>query len=173
VTWHHVVLASPAVAGSVTGQLTGTAHESDHQQGCGTSRSCVKAIPFHADQGSAAGQPAVLTGKMSVAHKTNYVLILDLVASAEEGQACRANDPTDHGFFFAGTPNEENPAATDALAATAQIPLSEFRHAGKIIVLAKKTAFNYPQTTDCSDTALGITCSHNQTWSGTITMTHG
>jgi hypothetical protein len=173
VTWHTVSLASPAVAGSVTGLLTGTAHQSDEQKGCGTSRNCSEAVPFSADQSSAAEQPAILIGKGSVVHKTTYVLTLDLVASAAQMQKCQANDPNDHGFYFAGTPNKENPSATDALAASAQIPLSELQHAGKIIVLAKKTAFNYPQTTDCSDTALGITCAHEQAWSGTITMTRG
>ncbi len=173
VTWHSVSFASPAVSGSVSGSLTGTAHQSDHQKGCGTSRSCAKAVPFQADQSSAAEQPAVLIGKTSAIHKATYVLTLDLVASAAQQQQCRANDPDDHGFFFAGTPNQMNPVATDALAASASMPMSEISHSGKIIILAKKTAFNYPQTTDCSNKPLGITCAHSQTWSGTITMTRG
>jgi hypothetical protein len=60
---------------------------------------------------------------------------------------------------------------TSLVAASAQVPLSELQHSGKIIALVKKSLFAYPQSTDCSDTRLDLTCPHNQTWSGTITMT--
>ena len=59
------------------------------------------------------------------------------------------------------------------LAATAQIPLTELHHSGKIIVLVRKGAFNYPTTSDCSEQSLGLTCSHDQTWTGTLTMPRG
>ena len=175
VTWHNVVLSSPAVTGAITGQLSGTAHQSNIQKGCGTSRNCSEAVPFQADESSDAEQPAALVGKTSSTHTANYVLTLDLLSSAAEMQKCESEDPNDHGFFFAGTPNKENPGpvASDALVSITQIPLSELSHSGKIIVLAKKSAFSYPRTKDCSDKALGIECSHDQTWHGTITMTRG
>ena len=77
----------------------------------------------------------------------------------------------EQGFYFAG--NGTTPSATHPLAATAQIPLTELHHSGKIIVLVRKGAFNYPTTSDCSEQSLGLTCSHDQTWTGTLTMTRG
>jgi hypothetical protein len=52
--------------------------------------------------------------------------------------------------------------------------VSELKHFGKIIISVHKTAFNYPTPADdnCSNSSLGLTsCSHSQTWDGTITMT--
>ncbi len=172
VTWHNAKLRSPARTGPITGTLSGTTHESDKKtvsHGCGDSSSCSKEIAFHADESSAGDNPAALVGKTSSIHRSNYVLVLDLISGADEQAGCSSVDPKDDGFYFAG--NGVTPSATDPLAATAQIPLSELAHSGKIIVLVKKGAFNYPTTTDCSDRGLGITCSHDQTWSGTITMT--
>lgn len=172
VTWHNVALVSPSTTGNVTGTLTGTTHESYNQKagrGCGDSSTCSKDFAFHADESSAGSNPAVLIGRTSPFHKTNYVLILDLISGADEDQGCQSVDPNDGGFYFAGT--QPNPGATDPLAASAQIPLSELQHSGKIIALVKKSPFAYPQSTDCSDTSLDLTCSHNQTWSGAITMT--
>ena len=170
VTWHNVSLVSPANTGNVTGTLTGTTHESYKQKagrGCGDSSTCSKDLAFHADESSAGSNPAVLIGKTSSIHKGNYVLILDLISGAD--QECQSVDPNDGGFYFAGT--QPSPGATDPLAASTQIPVSELQASGKIIVLVKKSPFAYPQSTDCSDTSLDLTCSHNQTWSGTITMT--
>jgi uncharacterized protein (DUF2147 family) len=172
VTWHNVSLVSPANTGNVTGTLTGTTHESYKQKagrGCGDSSTCSKDLAFHADESSAGSNPAVLIGKTSSIHKGNYVLILDLISGADEEQECQSVDPNDGGFYFAGT--QPSPGATDPLAASTQIPVSELQASGKIIVLVKKSPFAYPQSTDCSDTSLDLTCSHNQTWSGTITMT--
>jgi hypothetical protein len=172
VTWHGVALVSPATTGNVTGTLTGTIHESyklKASRGCGDSSTCSKDFAFHADESLAGSNPAVLIGRTSPFHKTNYVLILDLISGADEDQGCQSVDPNDGGFYFAGT--QPNPGANDPLAASAQIPLSEIQRSGKIIVLVKKSPFAYPQSTDCSDTSLDLTCSHNQTWSGTITMT--
>jgi hypothetical protein len=172
VTWHNVSLVSPANTGNVTGTLTGTTHESYKQKagrGCGDSSTCSKDLAFHADESSAGSNPAVLIGKTSSIHKGNYVLILDLISGADEDQECQSVDPNDGGFYFAGT--QPSPGATDPLAASTQIPVSELQASGKIIVLVKKSPFAYPQSTDCSDTSLDLTCSHNQTWSGTITMT--
>ena len=174
VTWHNAKLASPAVTGPTTGILAGTTHESDRRtvsKGCGDSASCSKEIAFHADQSTDGDNPAALIGKTSSTHRSNYVLILDLIAGADEQAECSSADPQDQGFYFAG--NGTTPSATDPLAATAQIPLAELHHAGKIIVLVQKGAFNYPTTSDCSEQSLGLTCSHDQTWSGTITMTRG
>jgi hypothetical protein len=172
VTWHAVALVSPATNGNVTGTLTGTTHESyklKAGKGCGNDSDCSKDFAFHADESSAGSNPAVLIGRTSPFHKTNYVLILDLISGADEDQECQSVDPNDGGFYFAGT--QPNPGATDPLAASAQIPLSELQHSGKIIVLVKKSPFAYPQSADCSNTKLDLTCSHNQDWSGTITMT--
>jgi hypothetical protein len=171
VTWHNVVLVSPATAGNVTGTLTGMTHESyklKASKGCGDNSTCSKDFAFHADESSAGSNPAVLIGRTSPLHKANYVLILDLISGADEDQGCQSVDPNDSGFYFAGT--QPNPGANDPLAASAQIPLSELQRSGKIIVLVKKSPFAYPQSADCSDTSLDLTCSHNQTWTGTITM---
>jgi hypothetical protein len=174
VTWHNVKLTSPASTGSITGILTGTAHESYKatvSKGCGDSSSCSKEIAFHADESSTGSNPAALIGKTSSVHRSNYNIVLDLISGADEEAECSSVDPADDGFYFAGTGLAPN--ATDPLAATARIPLTELRNSGKIIVLVRKGAFNYPTTTDCSDKGLGLTCSHDQTWSGTITMTRG
>ncbi len=174
VTWHSVALVSPATTGNVTGTLTGTTHESYKLKpgvGCGDSSTCSKDFAFQSDESSAGSNPAVLIGKTSTIHKTNYVLILDLISRADEDQECRSVDPQDTGFYFAGT--QPAPGATDPLAASAQIPFSELQRSGKIIALVKKSPFAYPQSTDCSDDSLDLTCSHNQTWSGTITITRG
>ncbi len=158
----------------MTGTLTGTTDESYKLKagvGCGDSSTCSKDFPFQSDESSAGSNPAVLIGKTSTVHKANYILVLDLISGADEDQECQSVDPQDGGFYFAGT--QPAPGATDPLAASAQIPLSELQRSGKIIVLVKKSPFAYPQSTDCSDDSLDLTCSHNQTWSGTITMTRG
>jgi hypothetical protein len=97
------------------------------------------------------------------------VLLLYLISGADQDQECQSVDPSDGGFYFAGT--QPAPGATDPLAASTQIPHSELQGSGKIIALVKKSPFAYPQSTDCSDSTLDLTCEHNQTWSGTITMT--
>lgn len=173
VTWYHVVLSAPPVTGNIRGILTGTAHETyESKTDCPGAQDvhCSKEIAFHADESFNGQQPAALLLKKSA---STDILTLDLIASAAETQGCGSVDPEDHGFFFTGTPTSDIPGATDAIATTLQLPMSELRHSGKIVALAKKSAFNFPGPgeTDCSDKSLGLTCSHDQSWSGTVTMT--
>ena len=104
VTWHSVALVSPATTGNVTGTLTGTTHESYKLKaavGCGDSSTCSKDFAFQSDESSAGSNPAVLIGKTSTIHKTNYLLVLDLISGADEDQECQSVDPQDGGFYFA------------------------------------------------------------------------
>jgi hypothetical protein len=181
VTFHHVTLSMPPVTGPITGVLSGTADETDSVKvsgGCKGTNDCDRHIDFHADESSDGEQPAALLFKKAETaapgpQNGTDTLVVDLQASAEEEAQCESQDPNDQGFFFAGQPGSFGPAATDALAASVQLPVSEIRHSGKIIVLANKGAFNYPRDSDCGDPDLGLKCTHSQDWSGRITMTRG
>ncbi len=70
-------------------------------------------------------------------------IILDLLTFSDQSAQCESLDPDDTGFLV-GDPTSFAPKATDALAATAVVPVSELKHSGKIIVSVHKTAFSYP-----------------------------
>ncbi len=53
----------------------------------------------------------MLIGKTSAVHKTNYILVLDLISGADEDQECQSVDPQDGGFYFAGTQPARGPPA--------------------------------------------------------------
>jgi hypothetical protein len=176
VTWKHVALSIPPVTGNISGTLYGTTHETNTKKApsaCGGNSNCDKSFDFSADEGLDGSNPAALLviKSHSVAAADN--VIVDLLTFSDQDAECESLDPDDTGFLV-GDPTSFAPKATDALAATAILPVSELNHSGKIIISVHKTAFNYPTPgdDDCSDSSLGLTsCSHSQTWDGTITMT--
>jgi hypothetical protein len=174
VTWSHVALSTPPVTGNIVGSMLGTAYESETKKvsgGCGGDVNCSKTVDFSATEGLGGSSPAALLFHKSSNGAPDDVIVLDLLASADQTAKCRSLDPNDSGFLVSNTASV-NPSATDALAASAVIPVSELNHSGKIIVVAHKTAFNYPTPgeSDCSNTGLGLTCSQSQSWDGTITI---
>ncbi len=176
VTWKHVALSIPPVTGNITGTLYGTTHETDTKKapaGCGGNSNCDKSFDFTANEGLDGSNPAALLVIKSHNAGAGVNIIPDLLTFSDQDAECESLDPDDTGFLV-GDPTSFAPKATDALAATAVVPVSELKHFGKIIVSVHKTAFNYPTPADddCSDSSLGLTsCSHSQTWDGTITMT--
>jgi hypothetical protein len=174
VAWSHVSLSTPPVTGPIVGSMLGTAYETETKKvggGCTGDVNCNKTVDFSGNEGLNGSNPAALLFHKSSADATNGVLILDLLTWADQTAQCESNDPNDSGFLVA-SPASFNPSATDPLAASATIPLSELTHSGKIIVVAHKSAFSYPTAgdTDCSNTSLGLKCSQSQNWDGTITI---
>jgi hypothetical protein len=175
VSWSHVALSTPPVTGKIIGSMLGTAYETETKKvsggGCTGDVNCDKTVDFSANEGLDGSNPAALLFHKSSANASNGVLILDLLTWADQTAQCESLDPNDTGFLLA-SPLSFNPSATDALAASATIPLSELRHSGKIVLVVHKTAFNYPTPgdSDCSNTGLGLNCSQSQNWDGTITI---
>jgi hypothetical protein len=164
----------PPVTGNIIGSMLGTAYETDTRKAsadCGGNKDCNKTIDFSADESLSGSNPAALLWHKSASGAQNGVMVLDLLTWADQQAECESEDPDDTGFLVAN-PASFVPSATDPLAASAVIPVSELKHSGKIVVVVHKTAFNYPTPgdSDCSNTALGLQCSHSQTWDGTITI---
>jgi hypothetical protein len=175
VTWSHVALSTPPVTGNITGALLGTAYETETTKvsgGCTGDVNCDKTVDFSADEGLDGSNPAALLFHKSSADRSNGVLVLDLLTWADQTAQCESRDPNDSGFLVASPLSGLNPSATDPLAASATIPISELMRSGKIVVVAHKSAFSYPTAgdSDCSDTSLSLTCSQSQNWDGTITI---
>jgi hypothetical protein len=175
VTWEHVALSAPPVTGNIIGGMLGTAYETETKKvsgGCGGNVNCDKTVDFSANEGLDGSNPAALLFHKSSGGAASGVLVLDLLTWADQMAECESLDPNDTGFLVAN-PASFNPSATDPLAASDVIPLSELKHSGKIVIVVHKGAFNYPTSADedCSNTSFGLTCSQSQSWDGTITLT--
>ncbi len=174
VSWSHVALSTPPVTGKIVGSMLGTAYQTETKKvsgGCTGDINCNKTVDFSANEGLDGSNPAALLFHKSSSGAAEGVLVVDLLTWADQTAKCESLDPNDPGFL-AASPLSFNPSATDALAAAATIPISELAHSRKIVVVAHKTAFNYPTPgdSDCSNTSLGLTCSQSQNWDGTITL---
>jgi hypothetical protein len=174
VSWEHVALSTPPVTGKITGSMLGRAYETETMKAsadCGGDKNCDKTIDFSADEGLSGSNPAALLFHKSTSGTAAGVITLDLLTFADQEAECESQDPNDSGFLV-DNPAQPSPSATDPLAASEVIPMSELRHSGKIVIVVHKTAFNYPTPgdSDCSNTDLGLQCSQSQSWDGTITM---
>jgi hypothetical protein len=172
VAWHSVVVGPAPNAGSPSGRLTGTEHTQRNDPGanCSTPSSCTKDVPFSADEGPSANQPATL--KIAVTGAIAEINI-DLRESATgNGVVCKSAGTSGENYLLVGTKGMPDPQVRGALAAYAKIPVAELRSAKKIIVPVSKNAFtNYPVTPECAPNPIqGLTCTHSQSWTGTVTL---
>ena len=162
-----MTLSVPPVTGNITGTLYGTVHETNTKKApsaCGGNSNCDKSFDFTANEGLDGSNPAALLVVKSQSGEAGENIIPDLLTFSDQDAECESLDPDDTGFLV-GDPTSFAPKATDALAASAVVPLSELKHFGKIIISVHKTAFNYPTPGDdnCSNSSLGLTsCSHSQ-----------
>ena len=171
-TWKNVVIGATSSAGPPSGKLTGSEHQTRNDAGpnCNAPTTCDKTVSFTADEGPSANQPAVL--KIAVTGANAEVNVEVRESATGSGTGCKSAGTSFENFVLVGTKGLGDTTVRGALAAYAKIPVAELRSAKKIIVNVSKNAFtNYPVVPECTTSSItGLTCTHTQTWTGTVTL---
>jgi hypothetical protein len=175
VTWKNVVFGARPSAGTGAGHLLGAERESSSMPAslsqCTSKTTCSKgAVPFAADEGSDADQPSILKPVADGPH--SYTLNLELRNSGTIGGSECTNLDSAEDMYIIGKELDTDPTVLGALATQAKVPAAELRTSKKIIVIVSKNPFtNFPVSPDCvTNQIAGVTCTHSQTWSGTVTL---